>query len=95
MADSPPVRSPDWSPDGSSLAVSRDDTVSGEHDLYTADGDGGNVTRLFRDTTQSRLDPAYSPADDRLAYCEDGDNALVVRTEENGGLGDIGPSCGP
>lgn len=79
IADSSDTRSPDLSPDGSSIAFVRNDTVSGTWDLYTADADGGNVTPLVQDSTVSPFFTSYSPGGDRLAYHEPGDSAIVVR----------------
>jgi hypothetical protein len=63
------VASPSWSPDGNRLVFSAVDK-SGSSDLYMWDFGRSRLTRLTNDTYDDR-DPAWSPADDRIAFSSD------------------------
>ncbi|TMK47277.1 MAG: hypothetical protein E6G55_03780 [Actinobacteria bacterium] len=72
---------PSWSPDGARIAFSstRDDqSIQGcepgadfrcPTDIYTADADGGNVTRLTADPA-SEYQPQWSPDGSRIAFVQ-------------------------
>jgi len=59
-------RLPAWSPDGSTIAFTRD-LSDGEQEIFAVHAEGGEVAQLT-DTDGSNLEPTWSPDGSRLAF---------------------------
>jgi len=70
---------PSWSPDGTEIAFSHQDDLSGYH-IYKVNSDGSGETRLTNSPAEIRnIDPTWSPDGEQIAYvryfpdCRDAD----------------------
>jgi dipeptidyl aminopeptidase/acylaminoacyl peptidase len=96
-------RYPAWSPDGRSIAFSRD--TNGAFELFVVAADGSNLRQLTRDPSRLEEFPAWSPDGRRLAFAstagENGDLRLMnadgtgVVSLTEGSENDNAPSWSP
>lgn len=70
-------RDPDWSPDGTKILFASD--REGKFDIYVADPDGSNVTRLTGEQAGD-LTPKWSPDGKRIAFSRNG--AIMVMNSD-------------
>jgi Tol biopolymer transport system component len=63
---------PAWSPDGTKIAFTSDQTANGSTQIYVMNADGTNVTQLTNDVTDAR-EPTWSPNGSKIAFYADRD----------------------
>lgn len=63
--------SPTWSPDGARIAF--EDVRGGDSEIYSADGDGGDLLQITDNTTDEAT-PAWSPDGDWIAFASDAES---------------------
>jgi hypothetical protein len=75
---------PDWSPDGSRIAFCSD--RDGNWEIYTMNGDGGDIRRLTYTDVGNNGSPRWSPDGTEIAFesTRDGDSEIYVMDADGG-----------
>ena len=84
-------RDPDWSADGTMLALVKNPIASGRDRLATMNADGSNVTILLSGVGQRRksiYNPTFSPDRTQIAFCAFGSapSAIYLINTDGSGL---------
>jgi hypothetical protein len=86
-------RYPAWSPDGATIAFSRD--TNGAFEIFVMDADGANLRQLTTDNARFEESPAWSPDGRRIAYTstagQNGD--LKLMNADGSGIAEAGIVC--
>ena len=77
---------PAWSPDGRRLAVAVFPPATGPRELWVADADGSNASKVAEADNVSQ--PSWSPDGSRLAYAADTEAGSAVHVVDVDGSGD-------